>query len=153
VLPLGITKPRIEDFLPLVSKCEIRLACTLTFLPHAGRLELTNAILSALPTLHMCALALPKGVIRQIDKFSKYCLWRRAEVNSKKPPKVAWEMVCIPKIEGGLGVINLEKQNEALLMKKFRQVFQQKSHSLGFFDLGKHYSNGRLPNNRRKDSF
>jgi hypothetical protein len=46
-------------------------------------------------------------------------------------------MVCIPKIEGGLGVINLEKQNEALLMKNFRQVFQQKSHSLGFFDLGK----------------
>jgi len=25
----------------------------------------------------------------------------------KRPPKAAWEMVCLPKDEGGLGVIRL----------------------------------------------
>jgi hypothetical protein len=35
-LPLGLTKPKMEDFLPLVSKCERRLAATSMFLSQAG---------------------------------------------------------------------------------------------------------------------
>ena len=54
-LPLGLTKPKVEDFLPLVNKCERRLACTSSFLSQAGKLELTNAVLTALPTFHLCA--------------------------------------------------------------------------------------------------
>jgi hypothetical protein len=57
----------------------------------------------------MCSLALPKTVIKRIDKFRKHCLWRRNNVNGRKPPKAAWELVCTPKEEGGLGVINLKK--------------------------------------------
>jgi hypothetical protein len=34
-LPLGLTKPKMEDFLPLVSKCERRLAATSMFLSQA----------------------------------------------------------------------------------------------------------------------
>lgn len=136
-LPLGLTKPKVDDFLPLVSKCERRLAFTSIFLSQASRLELCNAVLLALPTFHMSALALPKGVIKKIDKFRKHYLWRGADVNSKKPPKAAWEMVCIPKIEGGLGVINLEKQNEALHMKNLDKFFNKKRHSLGLLGAGK----------------
>lgn len=110
-LPLGITKPKIEDYLPLVSKCERRLSATLVFLSQAGRLEITNIVLIALPTSHLSALALPKGVLKQIVKFRKHCLWRGANINSKKAPKAAWEMVCAPKEEGGLGVIDLKKHN------------------------------------------
>jgi hypothetical protein len=92
------------------------------FLSQAGKHEITNVVLTALPTFHLSALALPKGVLKQIDKFTKHCLWRGADINSKKAPKVAWEMVCIPK-EGGLGVIDLKKHNEALL-KKPGQILQ-----------------------------
>lgn len=31
-LPLGLTKPKVIDFSPLVTRCERRLAATLTFL-------------------------------------------------------------------------------------------------------------------------
>jgi hypothetical protein len=31
-LPLGTTKPKVEEFLPLVTKCERRLVCTSSFL-------------------------------------------------------------------------------------------------------------------------
>lgn len=48
-LPLGTTKPRVEDFLPLVNKCERRLASVSTFLTQAGRLELVNSVFSSLP--------------------------------------------------------------------------------------------------------
>jgi len=83
-LPLGLTKPKVEDFLPLVNKCERRLACASSLLSQAGKLELTNAILTAFPTFHLCALALPKGVLKQIDKLRKHCLWRGSDLNSKK---------------------------------------------------------------------
>jgi hypothetical protein len=45
---------------------------------------------------------------------TEHCLWRGANINAKTPPKAAWAMVCLPKEEGGLGVINLRVQNEAL---------------------------------------
>jgi len=35
----------------------------------------------------------------------------------KKPSKTAWNIVCVPKKEGGLGVLDLLVHNEALLMK------------------------------------
>ena len=68
-LPLGLTKPSVQDFLPLVNKCERRLAGTSMFLSQARRLQITNAVLTSLPTFFMCTLALPKAVIKLIDKF------------------------------------------------------------------------------------
>jgi len=49
-----------------------------------------------------------------------------ADINSRKPPKAAWEMVCVPKEDSGLGIINLEKQNEALLMKNLDKFYNKK---------------------------
>jgi hypothetical protein len=39
-----------------------------SFLSDAGRLQLTNDVLSALPTFAMCTFLLPRTVIKQIDK-------------------------------------------------------------------------------------
>jgi hypothetical protein len=59
------------------------------FLSQASKHEIANVVLTALPTFHLNALALPKGVLKQIDKFTKHCLWRSADINSKKAPKAA----------------------------------------------------------------
>lgn len=88
-LPLSIERPRIADFLPLVNKCDRRLSGISNFLNQAGRLQITNAVFTALPTFYMCSLALPKSVIKQIDKYRKHCLWRGSDINSNKPPKAA----------------------------------------------------------------
>src|SRR6185312_8171950 len=58
-----------------------------------GRLQVTNSIFSALPMFTMCTLSLHKTVIKQIDKFRKHCLWRGADINDRRPPKAAWELV------------------------------------------------------------
>lgn len=88
-LPLGLTRPRVDDFLPLMSKCERRLNYISPFLSQAGSLELTNSVLSALPTYTMCSIVLPKTVIKQINKYRRHRLWRGAETNTKKVAKVA----------------------------------------------------------------
>jgi hypothetical protein len=43
----------------------------------------------------------------------------------KKESLAAWKMVARPKSEGGLGVINLRLQNEALLMKIWNKFFNK----------------------------
>jgi hypothetical protein len=82
-LPLSLTKPTTADFWPLATKCERRLVTFSSFLSEAGRLELTNAVLTTLPTFAMCSFLLPKTVIKQIDRYRKLCLWRGYDLNSK----------------------------------------------------------------------
>ena len=105
---MGLSMPKVDDFLPLTSKCEKRLNNVSPFLNQAGRLKLTNSVLTALPTYTMCSSARPKIVIKQIDKYKKYYLWRGAEENARKVAKAARPLVCIPKCEGGPGVLNLQ---------------------------------------------
>jgi hypothetical protein len=124
-LPLRLTKPTVADFWPLVSQCERRLVSISSFLSQAGRLQLTNAVFSALPTFAMSTFLLPKTVVKQIDKFRKHCLWRGSDLNNKKPPKTAWPMVCVSKENGGLGVLNLQTQNQSILLKNLHKFYNR----------------------------
>ena len=65
-LPLGLTKPKVVDFLPPVTKCERRLAYTSAFLSQAGRLEVTNSIFTSFPMFCMSTFKLHKTVIKQV---------------------------------------------------------------------------------------
>jgi hypothetical protein len=65
----------------------------------------------------MCSLKLPITVIDIIEKHRKNCLWRGNEFWRKGYNLVAWNLVRRPKDKGGLGVINLGVQNDALLLK------------------------------------
>lgn len=88
-LPLGITKPKIDDFLPLIQKIERRLVCTSAFLSPGGKLEMVKSVLSSIAIFQCCTIKLPKGVVKQSDKYGKHCLWRGADLNAKQPPKAA----------------------------------------------------------------
>jgi len=152
-LPLGITKPKVEEFLPLVTKCERRLQATSMFLSEAGRLQMTNAVFTSLPMFHLGTYLLPKTVIDQIDKYRKHCFWRGPNINAKGPPKAAWKMVCLPKEEGGLGVLNLKTQNEAMLLKNLHKFFNKVDTPWVQLIWDKHNGNGRLPSQIKKGSF
>jgi hypothetical protein len=73
----------------------------------------------------MSSFLLPKIVVKQIDKFRKHCLWRGPDLQSKKPNKAAWQMVNVPKEKGGLGVLNLQTQNQSLLLKNLDKLFNK----------------------------
>jgi hypothetical protein len=152
-LPLSLTKPRVIDFSPLVSKYERRLAATSVFLSQAGRLEVTNSIFSALPTFAMSTFLLHQTVIDQIDKYRKLCLWRGADVNAKQRPKAAWSLVCRELNKGGLGVIDLRTQNEALLIKFLHKFFNKEDIPWVSLVWEKYYNFGKLPGEIKKGSF
>jgi hypothetical protein len=152
-LPLGLTKPRVQDFLPLVTKCERRLTSVSSFVSQAGRLELTNAVFTAMPMFYMCSLEISKIVIKQIDKDRKQYLWRALDINGRGQPKAAWPMICVPKEKGGLGIINIEEQNRALLLKNLHKFFNKEDIPWVQIIWEKYYANGKLPSTTKRGSF
>jgi hypothetical protein len=75
-LPMGTTKPRIEDLTPMMDRVERRLSPCSTWLSYSGRLEMINSTITPITTYTMCTVKLPKGVIENIDRIRKQCLWR-----------------------------------------------------------------------------
>jgi hypothetical protein len=152
-LPLGLAKPRKEHFMPLIQRIEKRLSCSSNFLSQAGRLELVNSVFSALPMFFMCTLKIPKTIIKQIDMFKKHCPWRGNDISSKKPPLIAWNFVTQRKVNGGLGVLRLETQNEALLIKFLHKFFNNSDLPWVHLVWNKYYLSRGLPGHRDIGSF
>jgi hypothetical protein len=52
-------------------------------------------------------------------------LWRKKtdDVQARGSALVAWKKICRPKQQGGLGVLNLDLQNKALLLKNVHKLF------------------------------
>jgi hypothetical protein len=134
-------------------RIEKRLSCFSNFLSQAGRLELVNSVFSTLPTFFMCTLKIPKTIIKQIDIFRKHCLWRGNDISSRKPPLIAWALVTRRKVNGGLEVLRLDTQNDALLLKFLHKFFN--SYDLPWVNLiwNKYYSSRGLPGHRTIGSF
>jgi hypothetical protein len=101
----------------------------------------------------MCTLAIPKTVIKQIDKYRKHCLWRGSDINGRGQPKAAWPIICLPKDEGGMRVLNIEEQNKALLLKNLHKFFNKAEIPWVQLVWEKHYSNGKLPTATKRAPF
>lgn len=117
-LPLSNKKLKKATFLPLIQKFHDKLAgWAAKHLSIAGRLVLLKSVLLALPVYYMSVMALPVWVIIEIDKIRKKFIWHGINVEGRKMNLVKWEIVCMPKQLGGLGVADLRTFNQALLLK------------------------------------
>ena len=122
-LPLGTTKPTVQDLTPIVDQVERRLNASARFLDYGGRLTLVTSVLSSLPIHYLCSLKVHQTVIKIFDRSRSHCLWAKNEDSSSVHALAAWPVVCRPKKFGGLGVLNLELQNKALLMKQLHKFY------------------------------
>ena len=75
-LPMGTTKPRMTDLTPMMDRVERRLSSCSSLLSYTGRLEMINSVITPITTYAMCTIKLPAGVIENIDRARKQCLWR-----------------------------------------------------------------------------
>jgi hypothetical protein len=63
-------------------------------------------------------------------------LWRGSDDNNRINAKAAWNMVTRAKEDGGLGILDLKTQNEALLLKHLHK-FSTELIFHGFFWFGR----------------
>ena len=123
-LPVGTTRPKIVDLLPLVDCMERRLTASSCFLTQGGKLQLLNSVISSMPIYFLCSLHIPAGIIKQLERIQRQCLWRKYGQDSGKSLD-SWELVCRPRNKGGLGILNLQLQNQALLMKHLNKFYNK----------------------------
>jgi len=66
-LPMGTTKPCMEDLTPMMDRIERRLSACSTWLSYSGRLQMLNSTITPITTYALCTIKFPKGVIENID--------------------------------------------------------------------------------------
>jgi hypothetical protein len=152
-LPMGTIKPRMEDLTPLMDRIERRLSACSTWLSYSGRLEMVNSAITPIATYTMCTIKLPKGVIDNIDRARKQCLWRGNDVDKKGGNLVAWPTVMKPKNKGGLVVLNIRLQNDALLMKQLHKFYNKEDVPWVHLVWSRYYTNKVPHAAREKGSF
>lgn len=125
-LPLKTTSLTRSEWQPLIDKVERRLdAWKGNCLSRGGRLTLVNAVLTSIPLYYMSFFILPKWVIQRIEKIRRSFLWKGTKPGQGGIPLARWELVCQPKRQGGLGIINLHSFNRSLITKWWWRVLHE----------------------------
>jgi hypothetical protein len=85
-------------------------------LSYGGRLVLLNSVLSSIAMFMLSFFEVPKGVLQKLD-FYRSRFFRQGDDHKKKYRLTKWKIICRPKDQGGLGVVDLEIHNRCLLSK------------------------------------
>lgn len=148
-LPLGTTKPKIEEFAPLLDRVERKLSACSSLLSYSGRVEYINTVITPTVSYAMCTFKLQKCVIHSIDRIRKQCLWIGNSERKRGGNLVAWPLAQRPKKKGGLGIKNLALQNDALLMKQLHK-FYSKADVPWVQQVWFKYYNNRVPHSQKE---
>lgn len=70
-LPMGTTKPRIDDLSPIMDRVERKLSACSVWLSYSGRLQMVNSAITPIVTYTLCTIKVPKGFIDNIDRARK----------------------------------------------------------------------------------
>ncbi|GJY74743.1 reverse transcriptase domain, reverse transcriptase zinc-binding domain protein [Tanacetum coccineum] len=114
-VPLVSSRLMVRDCNELVDKVQL---CVQDWknkaLSIAGRLQLIQSVLGSKHIYWASVFTLPTSVLLNIEQILRHFLWCHGS-SGKGKSKVAWEIVCLPKEEGGLGIRRLECFNLALM--------------------------------------
>src|SRR6266542_4448000 len=93
-----------------------RLSCWKSkLLSVGGRLVLINSVLSSLPMFMLSFFEIPRVVLKRLDFYRSRFFWQSKKYK-KKYRLAKWSVVCTPKDQGGLGILN-DVHNGCLLSK------------------------------------
>ena len=116
-IPIHFRKLKNRDWAKVEERFEKRLSSWKgKHLSIGGRLTLIKSVLSSLPMYMMSFFSLPKGVLKKLDYFRSRFFWQGNE-NKRKYRLAKWNILCQPQDQGGLGILDLNMMNTALLSK------------------------------------
>ena len=125
-VPLVSSRLAIRDCKPLIEQVQKRIHDWRNkFLSFAGRLQLINSVLSAIHVYWSSVFILPISVVQDIEQLMRGFLWCQGDMQRGKA-KVAWDAICLPKEEGGLGIRKIHHFNVALFTAQIWKLITSK---------------------------
>nr|GEW62708.1 hypothetical protein [Tanacetum cinerariifolium] len=94
-------------------------------LSAAGRLQLVRSVLGSVHIYWASVFILPNQIILDIEHLMRGFLWCHGDMSRGKA-KVSWEIVCLLKNEGGLGIRRLDTFNKALMVPHIWNLLSRK---------------------------
>ncbi|GKD22518.1 hypothetical protein Tco_1224221 [Tanacetum coccineum] len=109
-VPLVSSRLIFRDYKGLLEKVQARIDDWKNkSLSTAGRLQLIHLVIGSMHVYWASVFIFPSRVLLDIEQIMRSFLW-------KGRAKVAWEVLCLPKEEGGLGVRRLDLFNKVLMV-------------------------------------
>ena len=106
-LPLSTGQICGADWQSVVGKVEQRLEGWKTkVLSKGGRLVLLKSVLSAIPSFYLSIFKIPVSIERKLSGLMRRFFWTWSK-EGRGMALVAWEDICKPTGQGGLGVLHL----------------------------------------------
>ena len=127
------------------------LGCS-TLLSTGDKLTLIKYVFSSLPIFFMCSLQIPIIVMNQLNNYFRNCFWRKYGSQDRGAVLIAWNTACQPMANGGLGILNIEVHNKALLLKQVHK-FLNKENIPWVNIIWESYYQTSLPGERMVGSF
>ena len=122
-IPLHYSKLRREDLQPLIDKILKRIAGWRgKLLSYAARVTLIRACLSSIPIYLLSFFKFPRWALDLINSQISNCLWNDTK-EQRKLHLANWQLVCMPKEFGGLGIPSLRDVNLCLLGSWVKRYF------------------------------
>ncbi|GJY34922.1 putative RNA-directed DNA polymerase [Tanacetum coccineum] len=114
-VPLVSSRLVFRDCKELIEKVEGRINDWKNkSLSIAGRLQLVQSVIASMHVYWALVFILPSRILLEIEQLMRGFLWCQGGLSRGKA-KVSWEVVCLPKDEGGLGIRRLDLFNKALM--------------------------------------
>ncbi|KAL0430919.1 UNVERIFIED_CONTAM: Retrovirus-related Pol polyprotein from type-2 retrotransposable element R2DM [Sesamum radiatum] len=111
-IPLAAQRLSVTDYSPLVDQIAKSISkWAAKSLSYAARLKLILSVIQGVECFWLQIFPLPAAAIEKIHRLCRNFLWY-----SRSAP-VAWEEICHPKEEGGLGIQHIQTWNVALLAR------------------------------------
>ncbi|XP_048617726.1 uncharacterized protein LOC125589247 [Brassica napus] len=106
-LPLTTKTMTKADYEPLIDQIRTRMVSwSSRCLSYAGRLQLVKTVIGNITNFWCSVFRLPKTCLNTIEGMCAAFLWSGSP-NTHTKAKVAWEDICRPTDEGGLGIRRL----------------------------------------------
>lgn len=109
-------------------------------LSKSGKLTMLKAVLTAIPTFAMCCFELPVSMCKRIQSVLTRFWWDSTE-GERKMCWIAWDRLTKPKAGGGLGLRDIQRFNQALLVKQAWRILTNPNCLLAKVILGKYCHN------------
>jgi len=121
-VPLSPHRLLASQFSPLLQDLQSSVQGWIgRYLSYAGRLELLWSVLFGKVQFWLNIFLIPAIVLKSIISICRNFLWTGDACRSSSA-LIAWKSVCLPKIEGGLGLFDLCARNRSFLGKQLWHI-------------------------------